>query len=66
MKSMDEMKTEKVAARSLKDVLDAKGIDSKTAIVEYQGEIYPPGSDLASVPYVENAKVEIFRVVAGG
>lgn len=52
--------------RSLKDVLDAKGIDSKTAIVDYQGTIYPPGSDLASVPYVKNAKIEIFRVVSGG
>ena len=60
------MGTEHAAARSLKDVLDAKGVDIKTAIVDYQGTIYPPGSDLASVPYVENAKIEIFRVVSGG
>ncbi len=60
------MDGEKTAARSLKDVLDAKGVDLKTAIVDYQGTIYPPGSDLASVPYVENAKIEIFRVVSGG
>ena len=60
------MDGEKTAARSLKDVLDAKGVDLKTAIVVYQGTIYPPGSDLASVPYVENAKIEIFRVVSGG
>lgn len=62
---MDEKNTEK-AALSLKDVLDAKGIDSKTTIVDYQGTIYPPGSDLASVPYVEDAKIEVFRVVSGG
>lgn len=60
------MDGKKTAARSLKDVLDAKGVDLKTAIVDYQGTIYPPGSDLASVPYVENAKIEIFRVVSGG
>ena len=60
------MDGEKTAARSLKDVLDAKGVDLKTAIVDYQGTIYPPGSDLASVPNVENAKIEIFRVVSGG
>ena len=60
------MDGEKTAARSLKDVLDTKGVDLKTAIVDYQGTIYPPGSDLASVPYVENAKIEIFRVVSGG
>ncbi|MDO5320266.1 MAG: hypothetical protein Q4G65_16685 [bacterium] len=62
---MDEKNTEK-AALSLKDVLDAKGIDSKTTIVDCQGTIYPPGSDLASVPYVEDAKIEVFRVVSGG
>lgn len=63
---MSQTKTETSAVRSLKDVLEAKGVDGNKAIVEYQGEIYPPGSDLASVPYVENAKIEIFRVVAGG
>lgn len=63
---MSQTKTETSAARSLKDVLEAKGIDGNKAIVDYQGTIYPPGSDLASVPYVENAKIEIFRVVAGG
>lgn len=62
---MEEDK-EVTTARSLQDVLEAKGVDGNKAIVEYQGEIYPPGSDLASVPYVENAKIEIFRVVAGG
>lgn len=62
---MEEDK-EVTTARSLQDILEAKGVDGKKAIVEYQGEIYPPGSDLASVPYVENAKIEIFRVVAGG
>lgn len=60
------MSAENTTARSLQDVLDAKGIDGKTAIVEYQGTIYPPGSDFASVPYVENAQIEIFRVVSGG
>lgn len=63
---MSQTKTETSAARSLQDVLESKGVDGNKAIVEYQGEIYPPGSDLASVPYVENAKIEIFRVVAGG
>ena len=63
---MSQTKKETRAARSLKDVLEEKGIDCKTAIVDYQGTIYPPGSDLASVPYVENAKIEIFRVVSGG
>ena len=63
---MSQTKTEKISTRSLKDILDAKGVDVKTVIVDYQGTIYPPGSDLAAVPYVENAKIEIFRVVSGG
>lgn len=63
---MSQTKTETSAARSLQDILEANGVDGNKAIVEYQGTIYPPGSDLASVPYVENAKIEIFRVVAGG
>lgn len=62
---MEEDK-EVTTARSLQDILEAKGVDGKTAIVDYQGTIYPPGSDLASVPYVKNAKIEIFRVVSGG
>ena len=63
---MGNEKQENVLGCSLKDVLDAKGIDGKKAIVDYQGTIYPPGSDFASVPYDENAKIEIFRVVSGG
>ena len=63
---MGNEKQENVLGRSLKDVLDAKGIDGKKAIVDYQGTIYPPGSDFAAVPYDENAKIEIFRVVSGG
>lgn len=52
--------------KSLKDALTQKGIDLRTAIVDYAGTIYPPGSDLEAVPYDENAKLEVFRVVSGG
>ena len=52
--------------KTLADYLAEKGIDPTKTIVEHKGEIYPPGSDLASVPYVENARIEIFRVVSGG
>lgn len=51
---------------TLAEYLKAKGIDSTKAIVEYQGEIYAPGTDLSHVPYQEGDKVEVFKVVAGG
>lgn len=52
--------------KTLADYLAAKGIDPKTVIVEYQGEIYAPGTDLATVVYAEGDPVELFKVVAGG
>lgn len=52
--------------KTLADFLQEKGCDPNKVIVEYKGEIFAPGSDFASITYEEGAKVEIFRVVAGG
>lgn len=52
--------------KTLLDYLKAKGISTDKVIVEYKGEIYAPGSDLAAVPYQEGEPVGVFRVVAGG
>lgn len=52
--------------KTLLDYLSVKGIDPKTVIVEYKGEIYAPGSDLGAVEYTEGESVELFKVVAGG
>ena len=51
---------------TLAEYLAEKGFDPKKTIVEYKGEIYAPGTDLTTVPYVEGEKVETFRIVAGG
>ena len=53
-------------ARTLAEYLAEKGIDAAKAIVEYRGEVYAPGSDLASVAYEAGTPVDIFKVVAGG
>lgn len=51
---------------TLADYLLEKGLDPKKTIVEYKGEIYPPGADLSAIGYVAGEKVETFRIVAGG
>lgn len=37
-----------------------------SSIVEYAGEVYPPGADLASVALRDGAPLEVFRLTAGG
>ena len=46
--------------------LAANGIDGAAAIVEYDGEVYAPGADLASVAIRENASLDVFKLAAGG
>lgn len=52
--------------KTLLNYLNEKGFDAAKVIVEYQGEIYAPGSDFAAVAYAEGEPVNVFRVVAGG
>ncbi len=52
--------------KTLADYLSAKEIDASRTIVEYRGEIYPPNTDFAAVPYDPAYEVSVFKVVAGG
>ena len=36
-------------AKTVAEFLSARGVDSAKAIVEYGGEVYAPGADLASL-----------------
>ncbi len=51
---------------TLAGFLETRGVDAARAIVECAGEIYAPGADLAGVPLVEQAAIDVFRVTAGG
>ena len=46
--------------------LAGKGVDTKTAIVEYAGEIYGADSDLAALPLDDGAELNVFKIVSGG
>lgn len=46
--------------------LAGKGVNAKTAIVEYDGEIYGADSDLSAVPLTDGAELNVFNIVSGG
>ena len=46
--------------------LAGKGVNTKTAIVEYAGEIYGADSDLATLPLADGAELNVFNIVSGG
>ena len=42
------------------------GVNAKTAIVEYGGEIYGAESDLAALSLTDGAELNVFNIVSGG
>ena len=46
--------------------LAGKGVNAKTAIVEYGGEIYGADSDLSALQLTDGAELNVFNIVSGG
>ena len=53
-------------AKTVAEFLSAQGIDPAKAIVEYGGEVYAPGADLASLALKAEAPLDVFKLTAGG
>ena len=57
---------EETTATTVAAFLAGKGVNAKTAIVEYDGEIYGADSDLSAVPLTDGAELNVFNIVSGG
>ena len=53
-------------AKTVAEFLSARGVDPAKAIVEYDGEVYAPGADLASLALKAEAPLDVFKLTAGG
>ena len=53
-------------AKTVAEFLSAQGVDPAKAIVEYDGEVYAPGADLASLALKAEAPLDVFKLTAGG
>ena len=58
--------TVETAAGNVAEFLASRGFDPAKALVEYDGEVYPPGADLGSLALRPDAPLEVFRLTAGG
>ena len=66
MKIKYQGKDEETGATTVAAFLAGKGVSTKTAIVEYAGEIYGADSDLAALPLDDGAELNVFNIVSGG
>ena len=57
---------EETAATTVAAFLAKKGVNAKTAIVEYADEIYGADSDLSALPLTDGAELNVFNIVSGG
>ena len=57
---------EETTATTVAAFLAGKGVNAKTAIVEYDGEIYGADSDLSALPLTDGAELNVFNIVSGG
>ena len=57
---------EETTATTVSALLAEKGVNAKTAIVEYDGEIYGAESDLAALSLTDGAELNVFNIVSGG
>ena len=57
---------EETAATTVAAFLAGKGVNAKTAIVEYGGEIYGAEADLSELALAEGAELSVFNIVSGG
>ena len=53
-------------AASVAGFLAERSVDCAKAIVEYAGEVYAPGSDLAALELKPGAALDVFKLTAGG
>ena len=66
MKMKYQGNDEETAATTVAAFLAGKGVNAKTAIVEYDGEIYGTSSDLSALALAEGAELNVFNIVSGG
>ena len=52
--------------KTVAEFLAERGFDAAKAIVEFGGEVYAPGADLASLALADGASLDVFRLTAGG
>ena len=57
---------EETSATTVAAFLSEKGVNAKTAIVEYVGEIYGADSDLSTLALAEGVELNVFNIVSGG
>lgn len=58
-----EVETE---ATTVAAFLAERAVDGAKAIVEYAGEVYAPGADLAALELKPGAALDVFKMMAGG
>ena len=51
---------------SVAGFLVERQVDVAKAIVEYAGEVYAPGTDLAALELKPGAALDVFKLTAGG
>ena len=51
---------------SVAGFLAERKVDVARAIVEYAGEVYAPGADLAALELKPGAALDVFKLTAGG
>ena len=66
MKIKYQGKDEETETTTVAAFLAGKGVNTKTSIVEYVGEIYGADSDLAALPLDDGAELNVFNIVSGG
>lgn len=54
------------SARTVAEFLASRAVDAAKAIVEYGGEVYAPGADLAALELKPGAAVDVFKLTTGG
>ena len=57
---------EETAATTVAAFLAEKGVNAKTAIVEYAGAIYGAESDISALTLADGAELNVFNIVSGG
>ena len=66
MKIIYQGKETETAAATVAAFLAERSVDGAKAIVEYDGEVYAPGADLAVLGLKPGATLDVFKMMAGG
>ena len=57
---------EETEATTVAAFLAGMGVNTKTAIVEYAGEIYGAEADLSTLSLADGVELNVFNIVSGG